>query len=592
MPAAAAGPPVFTHRQIMTILIGLMSGMFLAALDQTIVATSIRTIADDLKGLSLQAWATTAYLITSTIATPLYGKLSDLHGRRPYFIAAISIFIVGSALCGIAQSMYQLAAFRAFQGMGAGGLFSLVLTILGDLVPPRERSRYQGFILAVFGVSSVMGPVVGGLLAGQESILGIAGWRWVFLVNVPIGVASLLLVSRTLHLPHHRREHKIDYLGACGLVVFLVPLLLVAEQGRSWGWTSNRSVVACTIAVLGFVGFLLAERRIGDDALLPMRLFRGRTVAVASALNFIVGMGMFGGMAALPLYLQIVKGHSPTAAGLLMLPMVIGMMSGSIGSGQYIARTGRYRIFPIAGLALLVAGLLLLSGVDADSGIVIVSLYTFVFGLGLGCNMQTLITAIQNAVPPRDMGVATSSATFFRQMGGSLGTAVFLSLLFNQLPQKIMVALQASTQTAQFQAALVEPAVVSNPATNVLVTVLGNPAAVVNVLIDSSFINRLDPRLARPFLVGFSGAIDAVFLLGAAVLFVGFLIVWFLPEEKLGSRSGIDLRHQEAAVAAALGEGAAFEGLDGDEITSQSQAAGPAAGAAGPGKPQQVPNGP
>ena len=305
-----------SHRQIMTILSGLMAGMFLAALDQTIVATSIRTIADDLQGLSVQAWATTAYLITATISTPLYGKLSDLYGRRPFFlIAAISIFVLGSALSGFATSMTQLAAFRAFQGLGAGGLFSLALTIIGDIVPPRERAKYQGYFLAVFGTSSVLGPVVGGFLAGQDSILGVTGWRWVFLVNVPIGIGALLLVMRSLHLPHTRRDHRIDWPGALALVVGLVPLLLVAEQGREWGWTSGAAIATYLVGALGIVAFLAAERRYGDDALIPLRLFRGRTFGIGSLLNFILGMGMFGGLAALPLYLQIVKGRLADRGG-------------------------------------------------------------------------------------------------------------------------------------------------------------------------------------------------------------------------------------------------------------------------------------
>ncbi len=562
---AASAQPAFTHRQIMVILIGLMSGMFLAALDQTIVATSIRTIADDLDGLSLQAWATTAYLITSTISTPLYGKLSDLYGRRPFFVAAISIFIVGSALCGLADSMYQLAAYRALQGVGAGGLFSLALTILGDLVPPRERARYQGFFLAVFGTSSVLGPVVGGFLAGQTTILGIDGWRWVFLVNVPIGLVSLLLVMRTLHLPHTRRDHKIDYLGALTLVVALVPLLIVAEQGREWGWTSLWSLGAYATGAIGVIGFLWAENRIGEDALLPLRLFRGRTFGVGSILNFVVGMGMFGGLAALPLYVQIVKGYSPTEAGLLLLPMVIGIMSGSVGSGQAIARTGRYRIFPIVGLFLLVAGMLLLSRVTADTSMVWVDVFAFIFGLGLGFNMQTLVLAIQNAVPPKDMGVATSSATFFRQMGGTLGTAVFLSVLFNRLPESIVSAFTAIAPTPAFQAAIKDPAVLADPANKPVLDALADPAAGLSAaggaLNDSSFIDALDPRLARPFLVGFADSISGVFLLGAIVLAVALAIVWFLPEEKLRNQSGIDARHQEAAAAAALGEGAAGEAV-------------------------------
>ncbi len=299
-PSASGG---FTHRQILIILAGLMSGMFLAALDQTIVATAIRTISDDLNGLSLQAWATTAYLITSTIATPLYGKLSDLYGRRPFFLFSITVFLIGSALSGLSQSMYQLAIFRGFQGIGAGGLFALALAIIGDIVPPRERAKYQGYFLAVFGTSSVLGPVIGGFLAGQSSLLGITGWRWVFLVNLPIGAVSLILVTKVLHLPHTRRDHQIDYPGAAALVVALVPLLIVAEQGREWGWGSGRSLLMYVIGVIGIVAFLILERRIGDDALLPLRLFRGRTFGIGSILNFIVGMGMFGGArgaAALP----------------------------------------------------------------------------------------------------------------------------------------------------------------------------------------------------------------------------------------------------------------------------------------------------
>src|ERR687886_1171345 len=380
---AQDAPSSFTHRQILVILAGLMSGMFLAALDQTIVATSIRTIADDLNGLSLQAWVTTAYLITSTIATPLYGKLSDLYGRRPFFIFSITVFVLGSAMCGFATSMYMLAAFRAFQGIGAGGLFSLALTIIGDLVPPRERARYQGFFLAVFGTSSVLGPVVGGFLAGQSEILGITGWRWVFLVNVPIGIVSLLLIVRNLHIPHTRREHQIDYWGAVWLVVALVPLLIVAEQGPEWGWASGKSLASYVIGVLGIVLFILAERRIGDDALLPLRLFRGRTFGVGSLLNFVVGMGMFGGLAALPLYMQIVKGYGPTQAGLLLMPMVLGIMSGTVSSSQFIARTGRYIWFPRIGLVILTVAMVLMHTITADTSIAVVDVYAFLFGIGL-----------------------------------------------------------------------------------------------------------------------------------------------------------------------------------------------------------------
>jgi EmrB/QacA subfamily drug resistance transporter len=537
----------------MLILSGLMAGMFLAALDLNIVSTAIRTISDDLHGLSLQAWATTAYLITSTITTPLYGKLSDIYGRRPFFLTAISLFVVGSALCAMATSMYELAAFRAIQGLGAGGLFSLALAIIGDIVPPRERARYQGFFLAVFGTASVLGPVIGGFLAGQSQLLGITGWRWVFLINVPIGIVALTVVARTLHIPHTRRDHKIDFSGAAALIVALVPLLIVAEQGRVWGWTSTRSWTCYAIGAIGIVWFLIAEFRAGDEALIPMRLFRGRTFSIGSALNFIIGMGMFGGIAALPLYLQIVKGKSPTEAGLLLLPLTIGIMAGSIISGQTIARTGRYKVFPIVGAFLLLVGMLLMSRLHVDTSIFEIQVYSLVFGLGLGFNMQPLVLALQNAVPPKDMGVATSSATFFRQMGGTLGTAVFLSVLFSTVVGRIKDAFVEVAATPTFQQALRDPAVTSNPANKPVLDALrgGGQATGAGSLDDSSFINHLDPRLARPFLLGFSSAIDTVFLCAAAVLAVAMVVVFFLPEERLRDQSGLQARMAEEAAEAA-----------------------------------------
>ncbi len=559
-PAAGPGSPAageggFTHRQITIILIGLMSGMLLAALDQTIVATAIRTISDNLNGLSLQAWATTAYLITSTIATPLYGKLSDIYGRRPFFIGAITIFIIGSAMSAAVTSMFQLALARGFQGIGAGGLFSMALAILGDIVPPRQRARYQGYFLAVFGTSSVLGPVVGGFFAGQPTLLGITGWRWVFLINVPIGLVSLVMVMRVLHLPHMRRDHRIDYPGALALGVGLVPLLLVAEQGRDWGWASDKALLCYALGVIGLIAFLIAESRYGDEALLPLRLFRGRTFGVGAVLNFMVGVGMFGGLAALPLYMQIVQGKSPTAAGLLLLPMMVGIMSGSVASGQFIARTGRYRIFPIMGLTLMMIGLLLMAQVDADTSLVVLDTFALIFGLGLGFNMQTLVLAIQNAVPPQDMGVATSSATFFRQMGGTLGTAVFLSVLFGRLPQAIRTAFSGKATAANFAAAAHDPAVAQIPANQRILSLAGQGGGKLssNSLNDSSFLSHVDHRLARPFLVGFADAIDTVFLLGASVLVIAFVVVWFLPELPLRTMGGLAAQRSSSEATAAPG---------------------------------------
>jgi EmrB/QacA subfamily drug resistance transporter len=570
-PAPPAAPWVeLTHRQILTILSGLMAGMFLAALDQTIVATSIRTIADDLQGLSVQAWATTAYLVTATISTPLYGKLSDLYGRRPFFLTAITVFVVGSALCGFAESMWQLAAFRAVQGLGAGGLFSLALTIIGDIVPPRERAKYQGYFLAVFGTSSVLGPVVGGFLAGQSSILGVTGWRWVFLVNVPVGAAALLLVMRSLHLPHVRREHRIDWPGALALVAGLTPLLLLAEQGRDWGWGSLRSVSAMVVGVVGIAAFVAAERRYGDDALLPLRLFRGRTFGIGSLLNIVLGMGMFGGLAALPLYLQIVKGMSPTEAGLLLLPLTFGIMVGSVVAGQVISRTGRYKRFPVVGAALLVVAMGALSTIGVDTALWFTLAMAALFGLGLGFNMQPLVLAVQNAVPPRDMGVATSSATFFRQMGGTLGTAVFLSILFSTVGERILAAFRADTADPAFRAVLRDPQVLADPTNASVIGALRSGGSLpAGALDDTSFLSRLDPRVARPFLEGFAGSMDLVFRVGALVLLVAFVVVLFLPEEKLRDLSGMAARQQEAAETAAAATGVSAPSsqmVDGDTI--------------------------
>ncbi|HVI20214.1 MAG TPA: MDR family MFS transporter, partial [Gaiellales bacterium] len=496
--AAAAAPDAsggFTHRQIMTILVGLLLGMFLATLDQTVVSTAIRTIADDLHGYDLQAWATTAFLITSTISTPLYGKLSDMYGRRPFYLFAIAVFVIGSALCGTAQSMYELAAFRAFQGIGAGGLMSLALAIIADIVPPRERSKYQGYFMAVFGTSSVLGPVIGGFLAGQSSILGITGWRWIFYVNVPLGILAFAVVFKVLHLPHTKREHRIDFPGALALITFLVPLLIVAEQGRTWGWSSNRALVCYAVAAIGFVLFVLAERLYKDEALLPLRMFKNRTFTVSSVGSIVLGAGMFGGILLLPQYLQIVHGSSPTEAGLQMIPLVMGIMAGSIIAGQTVARTGKYKIFPLVGTVFIVVALVSLSFVvGADTSVWTLVPFMVLMGLGLGFNFQPVILAVQNAVSPREIGVATSSVTFFRQMGGTIGVAVFLSVLFTRLPGDI--------RTAFASAAAADPRVAQALQSGQLRGGGGD-------LSDTSFVQNLPDFLAAPFKSGFTTSIDA-----------------------------------------------------------------------------------
>ncbi len=457
-PAGSASPvaAVMTHRQIMLVIVGLMAGMFLSALDQTVVGTAIRTIGDDLDGLSLQAWVTTAYLIVSTISTPIYGKLSDIFGRRPLFLFAIVVFIIGSILSSFSTSMIDLAVWRAVQGLGAGGLMSMPLAIMGDMLAPRERAKYQGYFLAVFGVSSVIGPLIGGLFAGTDQILWIAGWRWVFLINVPIGLAALAIVLKFLHLPKpDRLSVRIDWWGAGAVILALVPLLLVAEEGQTWGWGSPIAIACYGLGILGVVAFIFIERHMKDDALIPLKLFRSQTFSMATIIGVLVGFGMFGAMMTIPLFLQIVLGSTPTESGFQMLPMILGLMIASIGSGLLIARNGKYRMFPILGTGLMAAGFFYLTFMKYDSPYLFVAGGMLLIGLGLGQLMQTLTIASQNSVGIRDMGVATSASTFFRQIGGTLGTAIMLSLLFTLMPLSIQTSLtDGPTLTSALNAAL------------------------------------------------------------------------------------------------------------------------------------------
>lgn len=537
-----AATPLLSHRQILAIIAGLVTGMFLAALDMNIVATSIRVIADDLNGLTLQAWATTAYLVTSTLTTPLYGKLSDLYGRRPVFLFAIGLFLVGSLTCAFAGSMYQLAVFRAIQGLGGGGLFSLALTILSDIVAPRDRARYQGYFTAMFAASSVLGPLAGGLLAGQESILGIAGWRWVFLVNLPIGLVALAIVARVLNIPHTRRSRRVDWPGALALALGLVPLLVVAEQGRRWGWGSAASVGCFGIGAVGLALFVLNERRYGEHALLPLEFFRNRTFGLGTAASMVIGVAMFGSTAALPLYLQIAKGASPTEAGLLTLPMVVGLICMSLTAGRIISRTGRLHRWPLLGVTLMIAGLGLLAAVDAHTSFRWVAVFMALFGMGLGASTQPIGLAVQSAMPVTSLGVATSSVTFFRQVGGTLGTAVFLSILFGTVSGKITEAFRAAAGSPDLAAALADPSVRADPVDRPILDAVasGTPGSV--SLDDTSFLNHLDPRLAQPFLDGFAASMSLTFAVGAVVLVAAWILVLLMPEVPLRAKSALELR--------------------------------------------------
>ena len=538
------------QRQIWVVLIGLMSGMFLAALDQSVVSSAMRTIADDLDGLALQAWATTAYLITSTVSTPIYGKLGDIFGRRPLFMVAIGIFILGSLATGLAGSMFELAMFRAIQGLGAGGLFSLALTIVADIVPPRERARYQGMFLAVFGTSSVAGPVIGGAFAGVDEILFLDGWRWVFLMNLPIGAVSMFMVLTFLHIPHNPRPQKIDWWGAVTIVMAVVPILLVAEQGREWGWSSPLAIAMYVTGVTGIIAFIFIERRMGDAALLPLKIFKEPTFARTQLMGFIIGIGMFGGMITLPLILQVVYGASPTEAGLLMLPMVAGLMTASITSGRIMSKTGKYRIFFNVGTGLLLIGYTyMLLVLDATIPIWVVSIGMVIIGLGLGQLLQTTTVASQNSVHGRDIGVATSSITFFRQMGGTFGVAVFMSILFSQVTQKVVAAFDNPATQAGIAEALADRTVTSDPANAAIIGVLQNGAeGASEITIDSSFLIGADDRLTLPFRIGFVESSLGVFLLATVFVGVAFVISFFIKEIPLRDKSAA----QEAAESSGI----------------------------------------
>jgi EmrB/QacA subfamily drug resistance transporter len=547
-----------SHKEILLVLVGLMAGMFLSALDQSVVGTAMRTIADDLKGLELQAWVTTAYLITSTISTPIYGKLGDIFGRRRLFIIAISIFVFGSLLSAFAGTMYQLAAFRAVQGLGAGGLFALAITILSDIASPRERARYQGYILAVFATSSVLGPVVGGMFAGAGQILGIAGWKYIFLINVPLGAVALFLVWKFLHVPHTPVKHRIDWLGAVTIVIGVVPMLLVAENGRTWGWASGGSIAMYVISAVGILAFVLAERAAGVEAILPLRLFSNRTFTLTTILGVIVGIGMFGGMMTLPLLLQIVNGVTPTQSGLLMLPMVLGMMTATMVSGQVTSRTGKYKPFMSIGTGMLMLGYVSLFAYQYNTPIWIMSISMVIIGMGLGQLMQTLTLSAQNSVPASDIGVATSSTMFFRQMGGTLGVAIFVSILFNNLPDNIKAANDNADVKRGVLAAgkqylgglMTGKYTANNPNVRFLVEAQKNPASLGEKLnSDSSFLTHLDPRLARPFLMGFAQSAVTVFVCAAAVVAVAFVMSFFIKAAVLRTKSA----SEEAAAAAAAG---------------------------------------
>lgn len=496
----AGGAPVPNVR-VKAVFAGLMLAMLLASLDQTIVATALPTIVGDLGGLEHISWVTTAYLLASTASTPLYGKLGDLYGRKKVFQVAIVIFLIGSALCGIAQGMTELILFRALQGLGGGGLIVGAQAIIGDVVSPRERGRYQGLFGAVFGVTSVAGPLLGGFFVENLT------WRWIFYVNLPIGAIALVVIAAVLPASATRQRHRIDYLGTALMASGVSCLILfLSLGGTTQPWGSPQSVALAVAGVVLTVLFVLAERR-AEEPILPLRLFSNRIFAVTSGIGFIVGFALFGSVTFLPLFLQVVNGASPTDSGLQLVPMMLGVLVTSIGSGQVISRTGRYKVFPVVGTAVMAVGFVLLAQMDASTSTLQRSLSMLVLGLGLGMVMQVLVLVVQNAVDYKDLGTATSGATFFRSIGGSFGVAIFGTIFSNRLTTTLADAFP-------------------NGAPGALAGGEGggvNPAAV----------HGLPPAVRVPFVDAYADALQTVFLVAVPIALIAFALTWLLREVPL-----------------------------------------------------------
>ena len=522
-------PKTLTHKEIMFVLSGLMVGMLLAALDQTIVSTALKRIVEDFNGLEHYTWVVTAYLLTSTASTPLYGKISDLYGRRPVFQFAIITFLIGSFAAGAATSMTQLIAFRAVQGLGAGGLMSLTFVIIGDIISPRERGKYQGYFGGVWGLSSVAGPLLGGYFSDHAQILGVTGWRWIFYINLPFGIAALIITSMSLHIPKVKREHSIDYLGALLLVSGVSALLLgISVYGPQDGWQASKTLLTLAAALVLILLFIFQESR-AKEPILPLTLFKNHTFSVTSVMAFIIGAGMFGAIIMLPLYLQVVKGDSATSAGLKLIPFMIGIVSMSIVSGKMITKHGHYKRFPIIGLALMTVGLAMLSTLTESTPFWQLSIYSILIGAGLGFSMQTIVIALQNAVDFKDLGVATSANTFFRSIGATMGVALFGTVYASRLAHNLPIE--------------IEKLRASNPAALVGAT----PEKFEALKENTAVLQTFSPELQVGIINAFVNSFHIVFLTAVPVTVIGFFIAFMLRETPLRTGAGHQAAKDEAA---------------------------------------------
>jgi EmrB/QacA subfamily drug resistance transporter len=502
-------PVAHPQQRVRLIFASLMLVLLLAALDQTIVSTALPTIVGDLGGVSHLSWVVTAYLLASTISGPLYGKLGDLYGRKTLLQISIVIFLIGSALCGAAQNMTQLIAFRALQGLGGGGLFVLVLAVVGDIIPPRDRGRYQGLFGAVFGVATVIGPLLGGFFVDNLS------WRWIFYVNIPLGIVALVVIGVVFHARSEHVQHKVDYLGALTLSGGLTAIVLFTSLGgTTYSWSSPAVIAMLVLGIVLLVAFVYVERRAAEP-LIPLQLFENRVFTVTSVIGFIVGFALFGAITYLPLYLQLVKGHTPTESGLLITPLMGGLLITSILSGQLISKFGKYRPFPIVGTALIAVAFVLLSSIAVGTSTVTVALYCIVLGLGLGMVMQVLVLAAQNAVAYRYLGVATSASTLFRQIGGSIGVSLFGAIFANRLSANLASRLPPG----------VHPPTSSNP----------------------EAVKHLPPAIHEAYISAIAASLRPVFVVAACFGVLAFALTWLLQDVPLRSGKGADVGDTFAA---------------------------------------------